>query len=43
MEAYIEADSSDSTPMIFISGRTIFIYDPIPAINPPPPIGTKIA
>ena len=39
----IDADSSDSTPTILMSGLTIFMYAPIPDISPPPPIGMKIA
>ena len=42
-DSYMPADSSGSTPMIRTFGYRYFTYTAIPAIRPPPPIGTKIA
>ena len=42
-ERFIASESTVCTPIILISGRIAFIYAPIPAINPPPPMATKIA
>ena len=40
-ERAIASESSGSTPMILISGRTRFTYAAMPAISPPPPIGDE--
>ena len=41
MAALKQADSSDSTPMILMSGFSCFRYTAIPAARPPPPIATN--
>ena len=39
---YKQAESLDSTPMTWISGKSCFTNTAIPAIKPPPPTGTKM-
>ena len=41
--SYMQGASSGSTPITLIPGRRDFTTAAMPAINPPPPTGTKIA